>query len=178
MCRGRSYQREFWAGTTAGIISTSAAALFIKPTSTEEKSSKQNTLFIAQDWIFADIPSRHFIALHKFLICARCQECQKTGTPRIKEEIKPILLTSEIYWWCGSFRFIPIETSVRLSRKLQIQSRNSRPRLPFLNMKSSAADKTRHMDHIPELASKINIQLMINRWVKIMMLKPESVRPY
>lgn len=48
MCRRWSYQREFWARTTAGIISTSAAALFIKPTSAEEKSSKQNALFIAQ----------------------------------------------------------------------------------------------------------------------------------
>lgn len=43
---------------------------------------------------------------------------------------------------------------------------------------SITEDKTHHMVNFPELASKINIQLMINRWVKIMMQKPESIRPY
>lgn len=89
MCRRWSYQREFWARTTAGIISTSAVALFIKPTSTEEKSSKQNALFIASE--FAHVFSRRFSAVHKFLICTWCQECQKISKPIIKEEIKPIL---------------------------------------------------------------------------------------
>lgn len=50
--------------------------------------------------------------------------------------------------------------------------------LLFLRTMSIAEDKTHHMVNFPELASKINIQLMINRWVKIMMQKPESIRPY
>lgn len=57
-------------------------------------------------------------------------------------------------------------------------STNTAFSLFFLSTMSIAEDKTHHMVNFPELASKINIQLMINRWVKIMMQKPESIRPY
>lgn len=91
MCRRWSYQREFWARTTAGIISASAAALFIKPTSAEEKSSKQNALFIAQRVnLCRRIQSTFFIAVRKFFICTCWQECQKISKAIIKEEIKPV----------------------------------------------------------------------------------------